>query len=851
LPVKRRVQYEMMIKIIDAPRHVLFDALVVGHVNRHPLRSLITVLTIALGLAVAFAVALLGAVTVTSFGSGAEAVTNNVNLQVVASQGDGFNERYLLSILDEPGVIEAYPRTEDAVNIESHSGGEAHELRVVGVDTVHALPLQAEFRSRLPGPYQPFGMPHQLRNLIYRNSIVVSSEFAARNGARVGQTFAGVAGPHRLRLLIAGIMPSSYTGFDSDVALMDIGNAQNNFGKIGKLDRIDCVVEPAALTAVARRLNASLPPGVRALRPRERPKDIRSLLIGFQAELTVLSYVALAVAAALVYSAVAISVTERRAEIATVRALGVFQRDIFRTFVAEGSLYGLLGSLVGSVLGALLAQSLVGGFNDERIALAYDLAGVAKAFFLGVALATISAALPAFFAARIPPAIAMRNRGFESRNELRITSLTGAGLGLLSIALVAWFLPRHGDRAVYWIVAMLFVGTALLTPSMTVAFSSIVLAASRRLSVTFKLAAASFSWSPLRLSLAVASLTAAIALSIGLTTANDSLKTRLESWPSNVYGADLYIRPTDNADPSTNRFSAQVARRIASLPYVRSLEGERSRRFELNGRFVDLVASEHLVGPRPAAKSEPSDEDIRVSDALMQRLNLKVGEQLHIARQSTEENLTITSGFDNFAADGDSVVVSNRVFAKLFPHIGYDSFAVYAKPQSLATLRSAILNRLEPLDVVVMTTRDIRKQAVAVFTRTFEVENALGGIVIANPVLGLIAVLFAIVLERKSEVQTLRRLGVTAGGVRTAVVLEASMIGGLSCFLGAAMGIALAVVFIFGIEREFNASGVILRVPIPQIVSIVSFVMIGAVLGGLYPAGIAAKLSSAQGRSDG
>ena len=132
---------------------------------------------------------------------------------------------------------------------------------------------------------------------------------------------------------------------------VDIATAQELFEKLGRLDRIDLVADPARLAAVTAAVERVIPPGTRAIEPRVRTGEIGRMLRSFQLNLAALSYVALLVGMYLIYNTVAISVVQR------VRRLGRCVRWVrparryFRTFLAEGALFGVAGSLAGAGAG--------------------------------------------------------------------------------------------------------------------------------------------------------------------------------------------------------------------------------------------------------------------------------------------------------------------------------------------------------------------------------------------------------------------------------------------------------------------------------------------------------------------
>ncbi len=95
----------------------------------------------------------------------------------------------------------------------------------------------------------------------------------------------------------------------------------------------------------------------------------------------------------LIYNTVAISVVQRRPEIGTLRALGVKRGQILRTFLAEGALFGVVGSLFGVVIGSVLATFSVAAVSRTVDTLyvashadhvVYDPVVLLKAFLIGV-----------------------------------------------------------------------------------------------------------------------------------------------------------------------------------------------------------------------------------------------------------------------------------------------------------------------------------------------------------------------------------------------------------------------------------------------------------------------------------
>lgn len=121
--------------------------------------------------------------------------------------------------------------------------------------------------------------------------------------------------------------------------------------------------------------------------------------------LSVLSGLGLLLAAVGLYSVMAYSVAQRTSEIGIRVTLGAQPRDILRLVVRQGVVFALAGLLVGSLAAAALARlvsaMLVGVSPADPLVFA-----VASVFTLLVALA--SAAIPAWCALRVDPAVALR-----------------------------------------------------------------------------------------------------------------------------------------------------------------------------------------------------------------------------------------------------------------------------------------------------------------------------------------------------------------------------------------------------------------------------------------------------------
>src|ERR1044072_1804696 len=99
------------------------------------------------------------------------------------------------------------------------------------------------------------------------------------------------------------------------------------------------------------------------------------------------------------------SVTERYREIGTIKCLGASDGFIVKVFFLESLVLGFLGSLAGAVVGSI-AMGLAQGFRAGPV-VQVTLIGTG----IGLAMTVLAAIAPAFQAAKMPAAAALRVEG--------------------------------------------------------------------------------------------------------------------------------------------------------------------------------------------------------------------------------------------------------------------------------------------------------------------------------------------------------------------------------------------------------------------------------------------------------
>jgi putative ABC transport system permease protein len=846
---------------------MLLRALVFGHIRGNGLRAAVTVIAVALGVAIALAIDLANATAVASFASSVNVIARQTNLQVLGI-GRGFSDRTIVRVQAVPGVLYAGPTIEDSLVVGARAGDpfSGDVLRVLGLDLLRPLPS-----SGADAPSASAFAPDP-NVLVNGHGALISARVAQRRHWRTGQVVTALAGDRVVTLRIAGILPAGLPGVDSSVVFVDIATAQELFEKLGRLDRIDCVVDPARLAAVRAAVERAIPPGTRAIEPAVRTSEIRRMLQSFQLNLEALSYIALLVGMYLIYNTVAISVVQRRPEVGTLRAVGATRGAIFRTFLAEGACFGIVGALAGLVLGAFLAQLSVGAVSRtvDTLYVASHADGVVfaplvfvKAFVIGVASAMLSALIPAIDAAGTLPASTMRAAGFERRvPRFALRAFAGA-LVLFAIAFACTRVPAIDGIPVFGYAAglALIAAGSLCAPG---ALALTVLAARRFFAdraPAGRLAAGDLGSSPVRTSVAIASLMTAIAMMVSIAILIGSFRTTVVAWADDTLRADLFVKPMGLADASFDaRFSSSVARTIARVPGVAAVDGYRAIDIPFRGRITTLASTDftalerhnnlRLLDVRDAgalARTLPGTLGVLVSEPFATRFGIGRGDRFTVPSPSGPLAVTVAAIYNDYSSDAGIVLMDRRTYVRLYHDDSLNSIAVYAQPGAdLLRLRGNVVRSVAPLRIDAETTRELRAVVIAIFNRTFAITYALYIISIAIAVLGVVSTLFALVLERRREIGLLRYLGLRTRDVRRMVYAEAGFIGLLGGVLGVAIGVLLSLLLIFVINRQAFGWLIELHVPYDFLAEALVLVVVVAILAGIYPASVAARIRTAE-----
>ncbi|MBS0508329.1 MAG: FtsX-like permease family protein, partial [Proteobacteria bacterium] len=430
--------------------------------RHHPWRSAAAVAAVMLGVALGFAVHVINASALDEFAQAVRSASGRPDLELRATRG-ALPESLYAVVAAQPQVQLASPWLELNLRASTGPGAGATEpsvpLRLLGAD---ALLLPAMAPALAP---QVFAGTDRLAMLapatVFLNA---AAQQALGIGAGRAQAITLHSGLATQQVTVAGTVAAGGPA----LALMDIGAAQDLFGRAGQLTRIDLRLRPGVTPQAARQALAALPgwpAGVLFAQPQDAVQRVDSLSRAYRVNLMVLALVALFTGAFLVYSVLALSVAQRAPQLALLAVLGATPRQRLALVLLESAALGLAGSLAGIALGtglAALALRLLGGdlgggyFTGVRPALHWSLPAALLYGLLGLAAALAGGWWPARQAQRLPPAQTLKGLGLQDGRS----SPAWPGIVLIVAgALLAYAPPLFGMAlAAYASVGLLLVG---------------------------------------------------------------------------------------------------------------------------------------------------------------------------------------------------------------------------------------------------------------------------------------------------------------------------------------------------------------------------------------------------------
>jgi putative ABC transport system permease protein len=819
---------------------------------RHRLRTALTLIGIALGVAVFFAVRTANITLINSLTTTIEKAAGKATLQVFGGES-GFSEEVWDRVKDTPGVRIAEP----AIEVVAHTAFEDEgNLLIVGVDMVGDGELREYQFDEAGGE---IGDP--LVTLAQPDSILIARGFADKHHLKEGDKLPLFTSQGRKEFTVRGVFKPAGLGevFGGQIAVMDVFNAQFVFNRGRNFDRIDILNEPELpVEELQKRLKERIPQGLEVERPSSRGEALENTVKGMNIGMTVTSLIALLVGMFIIFNTFSIAVNQRWKEIGVLRAVGVERKNVQRMFLGEAVVMGAIGSALGLALGFGLAvgvEFVMSTIAAQLFALIstrqppvfrWDFALLS--FGLGVAASIAAAWMPARAASALNPALALHNIENRQREEVlgapRLIMgilMVAAGLGLIRFA------PLRADLYFQFGYAVLIIlGMIAALPKL----SEVIARLLRPLMDRFfgsegALAVDSMILAPRRTSATVGALMIGLMFVFATGAYVQSQKAVFDRWMKQSINADIFITTTEGARSKTWHFDEALSRKIAALPGVKRLENVRFSfipyaddsvaliSLEFDGWFARSNLQIEGADPQTAREKITRGEGVIVSSNFAQRYRLGVGDSVTLKTPTEPFVRPIVGVIEDYTSEKGTVFLERDLYKRYWQDAAIDIIDVNLNPGvDRAGFKTELQRAIKGEQrAFIYTQEEWRAWVLKMLDQFFAMMYMQMLVAIFTAVIGIVNALIISTAERKRELGVIRAIGGLRSQLRKMILLEAVVIGLIGLITAVIAGVcntyfltrtAASMIGGYTIPFEFPASIILIATPIVLVISLLA-----------------------------
>ncbi|MCM3873874.1 MAG: ABC transporter permease [Pyrinomonadaceae bacterium] len=818
--------------------------------GQHKLRLFLTLAGIALGVAVFFAVRTANTTLISSLATTVEKLAGHATLQVSAGEAS-LPQEVLASVRQTSGVHLAEPVIEKVVETALPDGP---NLLVMGMDTGSDLKLyEGEFDQSSLEISNPLAFTER------PDSIALSRPFADHYGLKDGDRIPIYTPRGRQDFTVRGFFRTTGASvvFGGNIALMDIHAAQAAFDRVGKLDRIDIMTDPAAnVGEVQQSLRARLPAGFEVAKPDRRGESLEKAVSAMHLSLLIMSLLALTVGVFIIFNSLSVSVNQRWKEIGVLRSIGVEGHRVQKMFLVEAGVLGLVGSALGVGLGFVLAggatkimsnvSASVYGLASTPQAPAFRWDFAVIAFAIGVACSLFAAWLPARAASRLSPIQALRNIEVQQSEGVLGWSrfILGLSFIVVGLALSVFSPPGVGLMVHFTFSLMVQFGMILLLPKFVVWGTRILRPLmSWQFGAEGQMAMDAVVRMPRRTSATVGSLMLGLSFVFSVGAFIHSHKNSLDRMLDRCINADLTIATSDQIRSRTYHFSEDQERRVGSLPGVKDTDGMRLTAVAHGNDEIMVIARDMGLwfsnspglldegDARSAQQQTMKGEGFLISQNQSFRTGMHVGDQLRLETPKGPLTRPVVGVVEFYYVEKGSVFMDRSLYKQFWGDNSVDLILLNLDPGVDRVWFKGEINRAMAGEqrAFIYTNEELKAWSSRTTDQFFTLTYLEMLIAIFVATMGLVNMLVVSVSERQRELGILRALGGLRSQVRKIIILEAVAISVVGFATGVIAGLFNAYFLVrtaarliagFSLRFEFPLTVVLVTLPVVLLVAI-------------------------------
>jgi putative ABC transport system permease protein len=425
-------------------------------IRSRPGRALLTLLSIVLGVASVVAVTLATGAARQAFQDLFAAVAGKADLVVTSDAPGGFDESVVADLDKVPGLASVVPSVQAPTRIygKNASGEDVHAtLQAMGVDPERDSAVR-EYELTAGRYFEKEGEG------------VLDAGFAQNIGLEVGQKVR-LASSHSIKRtefeIVGTVKLKGAAGMaQAGIIFLPLPQAQRMFRMKDKVEAVHLVIEKGKdRHEVQKAAAAVLPPDLILDVPANSSQTAEESMAGPEIGLFIASTMSMLVAVFIILNTFFINVSERRRQIAILRAIGATRTQVLVLLMSEGLLLGVIGTILGigaGLLGAFFLTRAMGElFQATLPAVQFAYTPFILAGVFGITMSLVATYLPARKAGMVSPLEGMGgNVQSDSASERGNYLWIGIGLFVVGGSFMALVVTDNVPAGMLNVVGFLF-----------------------------------------------------------------------------------------------------------------------------------------------------------------------------------------------------------------------------------------------------------------------------------------------------------------------------------------------------------------------------------------------------------
>jgi putative ABC transport system permease protein len=333
-----------------------------------------------------------------------------------------------------------------------------------------------------------------------------------------------------------------------------------------------------------------------------------------------------------------------------------------------------------------------------------------------------------------------------------------------------------------------------------------------RLGVPLRLAGAALGAGRRRAAWAAGAVGVAVALAVAIATMVHSFRTTVVDWTEQGMRSDLWMRPAaastgfqvGRLHPEVVRIAEELFGREAVDPFHTAEGLVDGQPVTVAGGAMAVVARRGGVPFRDGRDSKDvfretaATRGVVVNEPIANRLGLSEGDTVRIQTPAGEVQRRVTGVFRDYSRSRGMAVLDLPDFLGLYPDRGPRELALFLPAGAdVGQARERLLEALGGRYLVeVLPNRELRREVLALFDRTFAITGALQLVAAAVAVVAVLTVLFALLGERQRDLAVVRALGGSRRQVARVILAQAGLLGLTGALGGMSVGLLVGLVLV-------------------------------------------------------